>query len=119
MFKIGQKVICINDTPIPGQPIRPGIAIPKKDKIYTVRDVYQTKMDGYWAILVEEIKNPPSPVWGKELGFRAIRFREIDDSYKFAEGVLQRVEQEIDEIKELHEHVLKRKRKAKQVSQVA
>jgi hypothetical protein len=92
MFKVGQKVVCIDDSPRPNRPVRKGITIPKKDKIYTVRDMYTAKSSGELALILVEIKNPPHPDWGKELGFLADRFKPIDDSYNFAEGVLAKLE---------------------------
>lgn len=92
MFKVGQKVVCINDTPDPNHPKRPGIKTPVKDKIYTIRDIYVTKNEKILALMLEEIINPPHPSWGRELGFRAIRFKPIDESYKFAEETLAKLE---------------------------
>ena len=93
MFKVGQKVVCINDTPHPDRPIRPGVKIPKKNKIYTIRDIYVTNNSKILALILEEIKNDPHPSWGKELGFTASRFRPIDESYRFAEETLAKFEE--------------------------
>lgn len=96
MFKIGQKVVCIDDTPRPNKPVRPGVKLPKKDKIYTIRDMYTAKSTGELALILVEIKNKPHPSWNKELGFLADRFRPIDESYRFAEETLSKIEKEIN-----------------------
>jgi hypothetical protein len=90
MFTSGEKVVLVND----GWP--PFIAmydfVPIKHRVYTVRDVRlgRTKEknsenpedDCEVAITLEEGKNGPDPLCSGgliELGFRADRFRKVDE----------------------------------------
>ena len=94
MFKIGQKVVCINDTPLLGQVVRGNI--PKKDVMYTIRDIYESKLQpGQVALILKEIINEISPTLGHERGFYAWRFRPVDETW--AEDVLNKIAEEIEE----------------------
>lgn len=97
MFKTGQRVVCINDD------FEPWVydlyrALPKKDKIYTVRaigmgrsnpqfainDDVQIKLTGAefdFLILLQELLNPDDPHSSakQELGFRAERFAPLQE----------------------------------------
>ena len=101
MFKVGQRVVCINDKPY--HPVHKGFKIPKKGKIYTIRKVYESQAaPGKPAVLLEEIQNEISDKWGHELGFFAERFRPLIETYSlesevFAEDTLKYIEEEIKE----------------------
>jgi hypothetical protein len=97
MFQTGQKVACINDT------FEPWVydiyrALPKKDKIYTIRaigvgrsnptftitdeaDLKITGAEFDMLILLQELLNPDDPHSNvkQELGFRAERFAPLVD----------------------------------------
>ncbi len=97
MFKTGQRIVCINDD------FEPWVydlyrALPKKDKIYTVRaigmgrsnpqftvnDDAQIKLTGAefdFLILLQELLNPDDPHSSakQELGFRAERFAPLQE----------------------------------------
>lgn len=81
MFRIGQKVICIDDSMNPETvdytPMRP-----RKGVIYTIRGfLVQDHIDGY-GVYLEELLNP-SIIWSdqdeKEWPFKPGRFRPIVD----------------------------------------
>lgn len=110
MFKIGQKVININDD------FAPWVydlyrALPKKDSIYTIRavavgrsnpkfevgDDAEIKMkDAEFDVLVllEELVNPDDPHSSvkQELGFKADRFAETEET---SEHVHEEVEEPV------------------------
>lgn len=97
MFQNGQRVVCINDD------FEPWVydiyrALPKKDKIYTVRSVgigrsnptfavnddAEIKLTGAefdMLILLKELNNPDDPHSSvkQELGFRAERFAPLQE----------------------------------------
>lgn len=98
MFKIGQSVICIDDTPYHNR-VPEGFQTPIKGHIYTIRDIYEHP-SGIIAIVVEEIINPFSENLGREVGFNINRFKPIDDlkeSEKWAEDTLMRIAEEIED----------------------
>jgi hypothetical protein len=88
MFNRGQKVVCIDDQ-FAG-PLRRVIAeFPVKGRSYTVREVQpgraalhpiNTTSQVIPSVLLEELMNPPDPrnKDGREIGFRADRFRPIE-----------------------------------------
>jgi hypothetical protein len=77
MFDLKEKVICIDDR------FPKGIndifnALPKKGKIYTVRDIVPAqdwKLQGTCAVMLDELVNMPNQ-HGIEPGFQCYRFRE-------------------------------------------
>lgn len=94
MFKKGQKVVCINDTPKPGRPQASNF--PKKNNIYTIREIYVpvTAGSGRLALLLEEITSSVSNSFRREVGFDADRFKPvdmIDDSVEWAESILSEI----------------------------
>lgn len=101
MFKVGQRVVCVNDKPT--HPVRDGLKTPKKGKIYTIREIYESKVaPGRVAVLLDEIQNDEFDRWGHEIGFFSDRFRPLVDTYSlesemFADEVLKYIEEEIEE----------------------
>ena len=94
MFKIGQKVVCVDDTPKPGQVV-PG-NIPKKGVMYTIRDIYESKFNpGSIGFILDEIRNDIHPLLGHERGFYSWRFRAVDDNW--ADEILNKISEEIEE----------------------
>jgi hypothetical protein len=87
VFTKGQKVVCI-DGDFPPEARKLFVALPEKDKVYTVRAVYigrgsyfahdSGSRDGEIGVLLEEIRNPADPALKKglqgELGFNSERF---------------------------------------------
>jgi hypothetical protein len=86
----GSKVICIDDS-FPGPLRKLYTALPVKGETYTIRSVYPARSiafpskpgaaDGEIGVLLNELINPPDPrsKYGLELGFKAERFREIEE----------------------------------------
>ncbi|MDB6121577.1 MAG: hypothetical protein JWQ71_570 [Pedosphaera sp.] len=86
----GSKVVCI-DGSFPGPLRKLYTAVPVKGETYTIRSVYSARRiafpsspgssDGEIGVLLNEIVNPPDPKnkYGQELGFKAERFREIEE----------------------------------------
>jgi len=99
MFRIGQKVVCIDDKPRNPSQVRPGITTPKKGIVYTIRDIYESvTKSGKVGLILEEIKNPTNEKFGKELGFNADRFKPLisPESEAFADAVLEKIKKEIE-----------------------
>lgn len=70
-FRVGQKVVCINDVPDPGRRFTDCIP-PKRGMVYTVRDYVPSHYGNWTAIrLVEVVRRPDN------MGFRASRFRPL------------------------------------------
>jgi hypothetical protein len=95
MFKVGQKVICINDKLDPSRNLPHGLILPKRNNIYTIREIY-TGINNETALLLEEIIQPYLHVNGQEIGFSSSRFRSlIEDG--LIEELLSKI---VDEVKE-------------------
>ena len=82
MFKLKDKIVCIDDAP-PVQGWNHGFQEwPKLNREYTVKRCYQ--WNNTWGVLLEEIKNKPVfiPLLGgkAEPGFGIYRFRKIQES---------------------------------------
>lgn len=88
-MQVGQKVVCVDDY-FPGPLAKYYIALPVKGRTYTIRAVYlgrgimHTKpgaADGEVGLLLRELLNGPDPrnIHGQELGFKAERFRPLDE----------------------------------------
>lgn len=93
MFKKGQKVVCINDKPRTGA--TPRNKPLKKNNTYTIRDIYQSVTHPETiCLLLEELVNPISNQWRKEIGYDADRFKPvdmIDNSVEWAESILSEI----------------------------
>ena len=91
MFDKGQKVACINDdfSPTVRRLYR---QLPRKDEIYTVREVGLGRVkvtsagagnDVSYLVLLEELHNPNDPYMhensGEEMGFRSDRFAPLEE----------------------------------------
>ena len=95
MFRVGQKVVCINDKTEPNRDIPLGLIFPKKGTTYTIRGIYVTKTNET-ALLLEEIVNPYQTRDGQEIGFKSTRFRSLVED-GLIEELLSKI---IDEVKE-------------------
>jgi hypothetical protein len=95
MFRIGQKVVCINDNVDPNRILPPSLIYPKKNNTYTIRAMYIAR-NGETALLLEEIINPYKTPDGQEIGFISTRFRSLVEDGLIDE-LLSKI---IDEVKE-------------------
>jgi hypothetical protein len=100
MFDKGQKLACINDD-FSATVRRLYRQLPRRDEIYTVRDVrigrlsVTSGMRGEnsvsYLVLLEELHNPDDPYMredaGEEMGFRSDRFAPLEEveNTEFAE----------------------------------
>jgi len=99
MFKIGDRVVCINDdfTDMVDVMIRFFDELPRKGKEYTIRRI--ERFDNRTRVILEEIKNPPMKdgVWkGAEPSFCGSRFRK-PDVIKEIEEVVESIGETIEE----------------------
>jgi hypothetical protein len=101
IFKIGQKVICIDDGDIDalGEVWRPGEEI-HEGKIYTVSAIFSHRSLGQMVRLVEVERSTECwLLWGRD-GYAAIRFRPIverqTDICVFTEMLIGRCDQGSD-----------------------
>lgn len=99
MFKIGQEIVCVDDTLNPKAKKHPNLKWIKKGKHYTIRDIYESLTHpGIIAILLEEIVNSVY-VFNREIGYNSDRFKPIDmieESVEWSESILEKIEQEIE-----------------------
>ena len=95
MFRVGQKVVCIDDKAEPNRDIPQGLIFPKKGTTYTIRAIYVAKTNET-ALLLEEIVNPYQTRDGQEIGFKSNRFRSLVED-GLIEELLSKI---IDEVKE-------------------
>ena len=80
MFRIGQKVVCVDDSGMADHPnVSKVSALPIKGAIYTVRGFAPPDFlrDDLFGLLLEEIIGKIHPIWNEEYGFRQVRFRPI------------------------------------------
>jgi hypothetical protein len=87
MFNKGQKVVCIDDK-FPLGVMELFVAFPKEGKVYTIREVRAIDMPENEKrglppveirVLLQEIVNPKDTDTGLERGFRADRFRPLEE----------------------------------------
>jgi hypothetical protein len=95
MFRVGQKVVCVNDKIDPSRNLPSGIIYPKRNNTYTIRGIY-LGVNGETALLLEEIYQPYFHVNGQEIGFSSSRFRSLVED-GMIEELLSRI---IEEVKE-------------------
>jgi hypothetical protein len=74
MFKVGQKVVCVD---INGAGRYPGYTYPELKTVYTVRELFNCPRHGHLCMLLVEIINEARA--GLEPGFGAHRFRPVVD----------------------------------------
>jgi len=90
MFKIGQKVVCINDKKPSNRNVPVGLTFPILNKTYTIRDIILNK--NQYGIVLEEIINPTYQS-GVEIAYSLDRFRPVVDS-DVLESLLNKIIQE-------------------------
>lgn len=85
-FKIGDKVVCINDDFNPGT-VRNHKQLPVKNKIYTIRECKYLSDINVYRVLLNELINPIEEtisfhglkMW-EEYGFNSDRFKLLDNN---------------------------------------
>jgi len=91
---VGQKVVCINNTPKDDRPQTiEALSKIKVGETYTVREILS---DDYTAIALEEIISPYSERLGREMGYKADRFVPLD-SYQWADEIMNKISEEIED----------------------
>lgn len=96
MFRVGQKVVCINSNQHPTRKLPEGFKFPIKDKIYTIRNIYNIR--GVIGVTLEEIINDIHPRTGLEIGYSIDRFRSLLDNGLLSHLLGSIVEEKIDHI---------------------
>jgi hypothetical protein len=93
MFKVGQEVVCVNNTPKDNRPETIiALGLLKVGQTYTIREI----SDDGLAIILEEVISPYINRLGREMGYKADRFRPLDWN-KWAGEVLEKIAEEIEE----------------------
>lgn len=93
-MEVGQKVVCVNNTPKDNRPETiQALSKLKVDEIYVIREILSP--DGM-AIALEGISTPYSEKLGREMGYKSDRFRPLD-SYQWADEVLDKITKEIEQ----------------------
>ena len=91
---VGQKVVCINNTPKDNRPETiEALGKLKVGETYTVREILSN--DGS-AIALNEIISPFSERLGREMGYKADRFVPLD-SHQWADEVMNKISEEIED----------------------
>lgn len=86
MFKIGQKVVCIDDSRIvKGAEIKCG-------EIYTIKDMFE--QDGTLGLFFYEINNGAIRGYPNFWGYSAKRFRPVDDMW--SDDILSKIIEEVE-----------------------
>jgi hypothetical protein len=82
-FRVGQKVVCVNDAKFPGWPFkRRGVVTPVRGEVYTIRAIFELPgWPGEWRCLLSEIVNRPRDYADGyyEGGWGLDRFRPVID----------------------------------------
>lgn len=89
MFKVGQKVVCVDGKNFAST----HIALAEKE-IYTIRDIVHFKGEGI-GIYLKEVINKREMFSGQEFGYFTARFRPID--FNFGEVVAEHIEEKINQ----------------------
>ena len=93
MFKVGQEVVCVNNTPKDDRPETIiALGLLKVGETYTIREVSKDGM----AVILEEVVSPYVNSMGREMGYKVDRFRPLDWN-KWADEVLNKIAEEIEE----------------------
>lgn len=71
MLRAGQKVVCVDDKPMPGYVFAPGFK-PHKGRVYTVKRVF-INYRGHPSVDLFELENK------NNIGYRTFRFRPITE----------------------------------------
>ena len=87
-FKIGEKVVCIDDSSPRRKDLRLDI---KRNEIYTIRKINISKTNGEITFCLDEIIGAYCSFWESAIGYYSWRFRKLD--YQFAENLLAELTQ--------------------------
>jgi hypothetical protein len=91
---VGQKVVCINNTPKDNRPETiEALGKLKVGETYTIREILSN--DGS-AIALDEIISPYSERLGREMGYKSDRFVPLD-SHQWADEVMNKISEEIED----------------------
>ena len=91
---VGQKVVCINNTPKDNRPETiEALSKLKVGETYTIREILSN--DGS-AIALDEIISPYSERLGREMGYKSDRFVPLD-SYQWADEITSKISEEIED----------------------
>lgn len=93
MFKINEKVICIDDIIPHDKLIRLGVKVPLKNEIYTIREFDRNNT----TVRLVEISNPKLNFYdgSNELSFLIHHFKKLDHS--FAVNLLKEITEQVIE----------------------
>ena len=90
---VGQKVVCINNTPKDNRPETiEALSKLKVGETYTIREILSN--DGS-VIALDEIISPYSERLGREMGYKSDRFVPLD-SYQWADEIMNKISEEIE-----------------------
>jgi len=93
-MNVGQKIVCINNTPKDNRPETiEALGKLKVGETYTIREILSN--DGS-AIALDEIISPYSERLGREMGYKSDRFVPLD-SYQWADEVMNKISEEIED----------------------
>ena len=91
---VGQKVVCINNTPKDNRPQTiEALSKLKVGETYTIREILSN--DGS-AIALDEIISPYSERLGREMGYKSDRFVPLD-SYQWADEIMSKISEGIED----------------------
>lgn len=91
---VGQKVVCINNTPKDNRPETiEALSKLKVGETYTIREILSN--DGS-AIALDEIISPYSERLGREMGYKSDRFVPLD-SYQWADEIMSKISEGIED----------------------
>jgi hypothetical protein len=93
-MSIGQKIVCINNTPKDNRPETiEALGKLKVGETYTIREILSN--DGS-AIALDEIISPYSERLGREMGYKSDRFVPLD-SHQWADEMMNKISEEIED----------------------
>lgn len=92
MFKVGQKVVCIDDA-FTDKYVRNGVLLPEMHKDYTIRGF--NRNGAMWLVEIKNFDYPFSTGGTGEPAFKTFRFRPLDEI--FAEETLARIAKEVEQ----------------------
>lgn len=93
-MSVGQKIVCINNTPKDNRPETiEALGKLKVGETYTIREILSN--DGS-AIALDEIISPFSERLGREMGYKSDRFVPLD-SHQWADEMMNKISEEIED----------------------
>lgn len=93
MFKVGQEVVCIDNTPRDNRPeTKEAMSKIKEGKVYVIREIFDAAAT---AIALEGVISPYSNKFKREIGYKADRFRPVD-THLWVEELLDELVDEVE-----------------------